>query len=86
MRVSEESRRQTRKRILHAATDLFRDGYAEATTRAIAAKSGIATGTLFNYFPSKEALGFGEMLAQSRRSGGRLSIHPGPVRHAAPCR
>lgn len=57
MRVTAETKESTRKRILKAAQTLFgRKGYAGTTTRDIAAKAGIATGTLFNYFPNKEAL------------------------------
>jgi AcrR family transcriptional regulator len=57
VRVTTEARTATRQRILEAATGLFaRDGWQNATTRAIALEAGIATGTLFNYFPSKEAV------------------------------
>ena len=57
MRVTTEAKTATRQRILDAATGLFaRDGWQNATTRAIAAEAGIATGTLFNYFPTKEAI------------------------------
>jgi AcrR family transcriptional regulator len=55
--VTRETRERTRARLIAAARERFRtDGYEAATTRAIAADAGIATGTLFNYFPSKEAL------------------------------
>lgn len=33
-----------------------RDGYGRITTRAVALETGIAVGTLYDYFPSKEAL------------------------------
>lgn len=33
-----------------------RDGWAGITTRAVALETGIAVGTLYDYFPSKEAL------------------------------
>src|SRR5471030_1801070 len=33
-----------------------RDGWAKLTTRAVALESGFAVGTLYDYFPSKEAL------------------------------
>lgn len=57
MRVTAEAKSDTRRRILQAATDLFvRDGWQNATTRGIAVAAGIATGTLFNYFPTKEAI------------------------------
>ena len=57
MRVTAETKSATRQRILEAATALFRNGgWESTTTRAIATASGIATGTLFNYFQSKEAI------------------------------
>ena len=58
MRVTEQTKLETRGRIVDAARELFRRrGFAETTTREIAAKAGIATGTLFNYFATKESLG-----------------------------
>ena len=57
MRISVQAKTATRQRILLAATNLFkRDGWQNTTTRDIANASGIATGTLFNYFPTKEAI------------------------------
>jgi AcrR family transcriptional regulator len=57
MRISAEAKAETRRRIIEAALDLFgRDGWENTTTRQIAAEAGIATGTLFNYFESKEAI------------------------------
>jgi AcrR family transcriptional regulator len=57
MRVSAETKAATRQRILDAARDLFaRGGYQTSTTRDIAEGAGIAAGTLFNYFPTKEAV------------------------------
>jgi AcrR family transcriptional regulator len=57
MRVSAETKVETRQRILGAAQQLFASGdFATSTTRDIADRAGIATGTLFNYFPSKEAV------------------------------
>jgi len=57
MRVTADAKTATRQRILDAATSLFaRDGWRSATTRAIAVEAGIATGTLFNYFPTKESI------------------------------
>jgi AcrR family transcriptional regulator len=58
MRVTQATRDKTRRAILVAARDQFDAvGYEEAKTRGIAAEAGIAAGTLFNYFESKEALG-----------------------------
>jgi AcrR family transcriptional regulator len=54
-----------------AARDLFtRAGFEAATTREIAGAAGIATGTLFNYFPTKEAIAIAlaeEAMAQAHR-------------------
>ncbi len=52
-----ENKEKTRKAILRAALDLFAEkGFYRTTTRAIARKAGIAEGTLFNYFETKEDL------------------------------
>jgi AcrR family transcriptional regulator len=57
MRVSAETKAATRQRILEAARQLFAaKGFEACTTRQIADAAGIATGTLFNYFATKEAV------------------------------
>ena len=57
MRITEEAKNETRQRILQAATSLFKsEGWQKTTTRGIAIAAEIATGTLFNYFPTKEAI------------------------------
>ena len=57
MRITADAKRETRQGILQAATSLFqREGWHSTTTRGIAVAAGIATGTLFNYFPTKEAI------------------------------
>ncbi len=57
MRVTAEAKESTRRKILDAAQELFRStGFEATTTRDIARAAGIATGTLFNYFPTKEAI------------------------------
>jgi AcrR family transcriptional regulator len=57
MRITAEAKSATRQRILQAALNLFvTDGWQHTTTRGIAVAAGIATGTLFNYFPTKEAI------------------------------
>jgi AcrR family transcriptional regulator len=57
MRVTLETKTATRQRILEAARRLFiSNGFETATTRDIAHAAGIASGTLFNYFPTKEAV------------------------------
>ena len=50
-----QSKEAIRKRIVNAALALFRTkGFDATTTKAIARKAGIAEGTVFNYFKSKE--------------------------------
>ena len=57
MRVTAEKKRDTERRIVECARKLFGDkGFEQTTTRDLAEAAGIATGTLFNYFPTKEAL------------------------------
>ena len=53
----DENKEKTRKAILRAALDLFaKKGFYQTTTKAISQKAGIAEGTLFNYFHTKEDL------------------------------
>src|SRR5580658_848406 len=57
MRITTQAKAQTRERIVGAAVKLFaRQGWDGTTTRDLAMAAGIATGTLFNYFQSKEAV------------------------------
>jgi AcrR family transcriptional regulator len=65
MRVTKKTKEKTRKTIVDTARKLFiKKGFDETTTRDIAAGSGIAAGTLFNYFSSKESLGM-EIIAEA---------------------
>jgi AcrR family transcriptional regulator len=51
----EQNKAAIRKRIVTAALSLFQTkGFDETTTKAIARKAGIAEGTVFNYFRTKE--------------------------------
>ncbi len=57
MRVTAETKLATRERILAAAQRLFAaEGFERATTRDLARAAEIGVGTLFNYFPTKEAV------------------------------
>lgn len=57
MRVSAETKAATRETILRTARRLFAEnGYDATRTRDIAQAAGIASGTLFNYFQTKEAI------------------------------
>lgn len=69
MRVTNEKKQATRQRLLLVAGELFREqGLASTTTRDIAKKARLASGTMFNYFQSKEELALaivGELLQQA---------------------
>jgi AcrR family transcriptional regulator len=72
MRITSDAKLATRRRILEAARRLFaRDGFDGAATRDLAREAGIAAGTLFNYFPTKEAVAMSlaaEALGEARDS------------------
>jgi AcrR family transcriptional regulator len=53
----EQNKDKTKKGILKAALELFaRKGFNRTTTKEISIRAGIAEGTLFNYFRTKEDL------------------------------
>jgi AcrR family transcriptional regulator len=53
----DRNKEQTKEKILAAALELFQEnGFDGTTTRQISKKAGIAEGTLFNYFKTKEDL------------------------------
>lgn len=57
MRISEQAKQENRARIMEKAAELFSGkGFEDTTTRDIALAAGLAAGTMFNYFPSKETL------------------------------
>ncbi|MGG4142448.1 TetR/AcrR family transcriptional regulator [Paenibacillus algorifonticola] len=61
--VNEEKRLERRKHILKEAVILFAEGgYSNTTTAIIAEKVGVTPGTIFQYFPSKEALYYAAVL------------------------
>jgi AcrR family transcriptional regulator len=70
MRITAEEKTATRQRVLTVSVDLFRArGFEATTTRDIAVAAQIATGTLFNYFSTKEAIVAevaGEALSKAR--------------------
>ena len=52
-----QNKEAIRKRIVKSALNLFQTkGFATTTTKAIARKAGIAEGTVFNYFRTKEEI------------------------------
>jgi len=55
--VTAEKKEATRQKLLQVAQELFdSQGFHETTSRDLAARVGIAAGTIFNYFASKEAI------------------------------
>ncbi|PUA41004.1 TetR family transcriptional regulator [Paenibacillus elgii] len=61
--INEEKRRERRNRILKEAVVLFAEsGYSNTTTALIAQSVGVTPGTIFQYFPSKEALFYAAVL------------------------
>jgi AcrR family transcriptional regulator len=61
VRIKTENREQfisqTRQTLLNAAAEEFaRQGYDQANINSISIKAGFAKGTIYNYFPSKQAL------------------------------
>jgi len=86
VRTTPEAQRETRQRILAAAARLFAQaGFGPTGTREVARAADIAAGTLFNYFPTKEALGLallGEGLAAAGEELERASPAPETLEEA----
>lgn len=69
MRITEQAKQENRARILEKAVELFAvKGFEDCTTRDLAEAAGLAAGTLFNYFPSKETLAM-TMVTEALREG-----------------
>src|ERR671936_341950 len=54
---SQQRSRQTVEAIVEAAAQVFeRHGYSAGTTNRIAERAGVSIGTLYQYFPNKDAI------------------------------
>src|SRR2546430_6114637 len=78
---TEERKARAREAILTAAIDqLAEGGYASATVHAVAARAGVATGTVYNHFPSKSHL-FAEVFRRASQreveAFAEVAAHPG---------
>ena len=75
-------REARRRSILQAAIEIFaQHGFAAARTRDIAARAGVAEGTIYLYFESKDELlltAFRETVSEFSASVGRLLEDPRP--------
>lgn len=57
MKISQEQKAENRRAIIQAAVDLVIDkGLKGVTMRGIARAAGVADATVYNYFPTKEAI------------------------------
>ncbi len=55
--LRDRQKQERERRIVKAAERMFaRKGYAEVAMEDVAARAGLAVGTIYNYFPSKSAL------------------------------
>lgn len=81
MRVTAQTQAATRERILEVAQRLFAAGdFGATTTRDLAHGAGIAVGTLFNYYCSKEAIVAalaGRALAAAEQEASRRDLETG---------
>ena len=60
MKISKEQKESNRKAIIAAMVDIVTDqGFKAATMKKIARRSGLGDATIYNYFPTKEAILFG---------------------------
>lgn len=79
-RPRQERARETVEAILAAATHiLVRKGYTRTTTNEIAATAGVSVGSLYQYFPSKDAIAV-ELLRRNRqRLSARIAARVGQM-------
>src|ERR687886_2983987 len=69
---TEARKAETREQIVSAAIDQMAEGgYASASVQAVAGRAGVATGSVYRYFPSKSEL-FAEVF---RRASAREMEH-----------
>ena len=59
--------------IEEAKNELFENGYGKTTIRSVAGALGIGTGTIYNYFKSKEQIFFAFMIEDWKESTARMA-------------
>jgi AcrR family transcriptional regulator len=78
-RISKEQQEIARMRLIEAAATIFaRDGLEGARIDSISIAAGYAKGTVYNYFPSKEAL-FGAVIEEAARTAANRYEATGPA-------
>lgn len=57
MKINKAQKKENRRAIINAAVDLISDkGFKSSTMRSIAKAAGMGEATIYNYFPTKEAI------------------------------
>ena len=79
---TEARRAEARERIISAAlAQVAEGGYASASIQVVAARAGVATGSVYRHFPSKTEL-FGEVFRRQARQ--ELGVLEGIATHDSP--
>jgi len=58
MKISQEQKKENRLRLIRAMTDLVIENKGPVTMREVARRAGVAGATIYNYFPTKDAIFF----------------------------
>ncbi|WP_020589406.1 TetR/AcrR family transcriptional regulator [Desulfobacter curvatus] len=58
MKISQEQKKENRLKLIRAMTDLVIENEGPVTMREVARRAGVADATIYNYFPTKEAIFF----------------------------
>lgn len=76
-RITEHQRQETREKLLWAAADEFAaHGVAGANINRISIAAGLAKGTVYNYFASKDALFLEVIRAACAAAAAELTVEP----------
>jgi AcrR family transcriptional regulator len=82
--LRELKKRETRKRISNVATEMFlARGFDAVAVTEVAAASGVSEKTVYNYFPTKEALVLDQLDGQIERLVGAVRDRPRGVSPSA---